>query len=364
MKYTFSARGHKNILATHKNTLEFTKDNELSLDGDCILGVKADFSLVELQKLAKGNNKLRMRISAGGVSDTVEFETNKGFSSDRELVLRYSEFSSDRTFGFRATKAANQLDRKLVENMADPAQEMTIDIESMTKVIIFDFDDTLSEFREAAEGAHKKISELMLERHNVYEPTTMKIMYDVDRMFSINGIHGKPLMFDRHNWFKEYFNRIGIDARPEEIDEMVRVYWETVNSAARPLPGAIETLNSLKRSYKIAAITNSDGEKKIKMERAERTGLMKLFDLFMTSDETGINKPDMTFYSKIFSTFGVKADECVMVGDNPEGDLKLAKELGMTTVWIRHGHWPQVFKTKPEYADHEITELSQLLGML
>ena len=45
MIYKFNAYGHPNILGTHKTTFEFTKDNELTLNGDCIVGVKADFEL-------------------------------------------------------------------------------------------------------------------------------------------------------------------------------------------------------------------------------------------------------------------------------------------------------------------------------
>ena len=45
MSYSFTAYGHKNILATHKTTIEFTKDKELSLKGNCIVGVRADFDL-------------------------------------------------------------------------------------------------------------------------------------------------------------------------------------------------------------------------------------------------------------------------------------------------------------------------------
>ena len=42
-KYNFTVRGHNNVLALHKNTVEFTKDKELTLNGDCILGVDANF---------------------------------------------------------------------------------------------------------------------------------------------------------------------------------------------------------------------------------------------------------------------------------------------------------------------------------
>ena len=44
--FQFPCYGHENILSTHKTTIEFTKDSELTLDGDCILGIKADFNSI------------------------------------------------------------------------------------------------------------------------------------------------------------------------------------------------------------------------------------------------------------------------------------------------------------------------------
>ena len=55
MIYKFSAYGHENILGTNKKTFEFTKDRDLSLKGDCIVGVNADFDLEKLKEFIKQN---------------------------------------------------------------------------------------------------------------------------------------------------------------------------------------------------------------------------------------------------------------------------------------------------------------------
>ena len=65
MDCKFKAYGHPNITAKHKTTLEFTKDENLSLRGDCIVGVKADFSLSEIKKFIKSllSKKIKIVIS-------------------------------------------------------------------------------------------------------------------------------------------------------------------------------------------------------------------------------------------------------------------------------------------------------------
>ncbi|MBU1946443.1 MAG: DUF371 domain-containing protein, partial [Nanoarchaeota archaeon] len=112
MEYRFTAFGHENVTGKHKNTLEFTKDKELRLEGDCILGVKADFNLFRLRKIVEKGVKLKMVISADGVSDFVVFEPNPDFNDSHEIVVRKSEFNSKRTFGVRADKACAELKRE------------------------------------------------------------------------------------------------------------------------------------------------------------------------------------------------------------------------------------------------------------
>ncbi|MAG15928.1 hypothetical protein CMO88_02610 [Candidatus Woesearchaeota archaeon] len=118
MIYSFNIFGHKNILSTHKNTVEFTKERELTKNGDCIVGVKADFELSKLKQFLKFE-KVKITIKVDDVSDTITAVPNKDFASNHELVIRLSDFSSERTFAIRADKAADDLNKKLVTALKD-----------------------------------------------------------------------------------------------------------------------------------------------------------------------------------------------------------------------------------------------------
>ena len=136
MGYSFFAYGHKNILATHKTTIEFTKDRELSLRGNCILGVNADFNLIELKKSMKTiinesksiKNKIKMIINLDGISDEIIAELNPDFDDDKEIVIRMGEFKSKRTLGIRADKAAAHIKRELAEKLKNPEQKIMVSI--------------------------------------------------------------------------------------------------------------------------------------------------------------------------------------------------------------------------------------------
>ena len=134
MQYKFRAYGHPNILGTHKTTLEFTKDSELTLKGDCIIGVNADFDLKKLKNFIKKikSAKLTIKIDADGgkISDTIAAEINKDFKNKNEFVVRKSEFISERTFAIRANKSAFQIKRKLISYLSEEGGKILIEIKS------------------------------------------------------------------------------------------------------------------------------------------------------------------------------------------------------------------------------------------
>ena len=139
MIYKFKAYGHPNITAKHKTTLEFTKDKELSLRGDCIIGVRADFNLqliknfisqlkknkikiiIELEKpplkkTIKKNSLLKNKNNQK-IKEEIKAEVNPDFNSDKEMVIRKSDFVDERTFVVRSDKGAFELRREFIEHL-------------------------------------------------------------------------------------------------------------------------------------------------------------------------------------------------------------------------------------------------------
>lgn len=119
------ARGHANIRATHGKTLEVTKETHLTPRGDCIIAVGADRGLGELEgefknALRNPNAVLEMTIECGGLEDKVTAYGHPKLTLNHptDMVVRKSEFVCDRTLAVRADKAAADLNRKLVEKLA------------------------------------------------------------------------------------------------------------------------------------------------------------------------------------------------------------------------------------------------------
>jgi len=125
--------GHENMMATHKTTLEFTKDTHLSKKGDCIVAVAADKALADLsaelkENLRKPHAKLTILIEADGVSDQVNAHGSPQLilTHPTDMVIRKSDYICNQTLAVRADKAAQDLSKALVEKLKTPQQKVKI----------------------------------------------------------------------------------------------------------------------------------------------------------------------------------------------------------------------------------------------
>ena len=107
----FVAYGHENVLGKHKTTLEFTKDDFLTKQGDCILGIKLDKIPFAM------SGKIKIILKVDDLEDEITCVANKNFKDDNEFVIRKSDFLDDRTFATNANKAATDIKREIVEEL-------------------------------------------------------------------------------------------------------------------------------------------------------------------------------------------------------------------------------------------------------
>ncbi len=135
IKESFFVYGHENVLSTHATTLEFTKDSELSLKGDCILGVCATKSLCDFsdefkKKIRDDKAKVSVEIEAGGVKDVVSGlgHPDLTLSDGEDIVIRKSGFVCGRTLCVHADKAAADVDKRIVECLKKSGSKATVTI--------------------------------------------------------------------------------------------------------------------------------------------------------------------------------------------------------------------------------------------
>ncbi|RLG71045.1 MAG: DUF371 domain-containing protein [Methanobacteriota archaeon] len=116
----FHAFGHPNVRATHPTTLALTRAEELSLRGDCIVGVRADKACADVspstRRFLRGGNKVLLEFIVGGVKDVLVGYGHPDLTleSDEDVVIRKSRYVCGRTLVVGADKGAADLSRRLV----------------------------------------------------------------------------------------------------------------------------------------------------------------------------------------------------------------------------------------------------------
>jgi len=71
-------------------------------------------------------------------------------------------------------------------------------------------------------------------------------------------------------------------------------------------------------------------------------------------------KPSQLPFQAALRKLSLKAEECLMVGDRPERDIKGAQSLGMLTCFARYGNGSHGISG----ADYEIDDIDKLLDIV
>uniref|UniRef100_A0A7J2TJJ6 DUF371 domain-containing protein n=1 Tax=Archaeoglobus fulgidus TaxID=2234 RepID=A0A7J2TJJ6_ARCFL len=134
MIFEVIAFGHKNITARHYNTLQVTKDREISKRADCVIGVKASMSASEIPEKAKAilrdgrRIKVEIFLPDYGIRDFLfGFGSEKlSLTHERDIVIRKSRFICGRTVLISASKSALEISREIVKLLKDEKTEVRL----------------------------------------------------------------------------------------------------------------------------------------------------------------------------------------------------------------------------------------------
>lgn len=227
------------------------------------------------------------------------------------------------------------------------------------KAVIFDFGQTLVDsadgFRSAEREAQEKIFAALkgVERHRFME------IYR-----RVRKAHHDQSRLSRLGIWKAVCKELARNIDERKLVEWEGEYWQRVNASTRVFPEAQETLEALKATYRLALISNTQGEAGGGSHRlSEFHDLERLFERIVIAGENGIPaKPDPQPFTLCLRQLGLDAGDCIYVGDDYRIDVCGSRDAGMNPVWLKHHsvsrHWPDVETNVPV-----ITSLDELLSL-
>ena len=182
----------------------------------------------------------------------------------------------------------------------------------MIKRIIFDIDDTLILFPKEFETGYKEV----LKKHNLniepielykiigeYETSGRYKYYNIDKLLGLIN------------------ERLSINLSKDFVDDFFNMYNKLITPVSKDV---IDTLKYLKSKYELVTLSNWFTESQ--KERLKCAGILKYFDKVYGTDIVPMKPLKESFLSVIGDN---SVDECLMIGDNFDIDIKVPMDFGM-----------------------------------
>jgi HAD superfamily hydrolase (TIGR01549 family) len=128
-----------------------------------------------------------------------------------------------------------------------------------------------------------------------------------------------------------------LKGRRRSFDDVYAAFldeWGRRRPAIRLMPGLADEVRSLSRDFK-PGILGQYGREVLDLLREH--SLLDCFAYTYTQDDFNLTKPDPRYYEQVLEKCGVRAGECIMVGDRIDKDIVPARQVGMKTIRIRVG---------------------------
>lgn len=150
------------------------------------------------------------------------------------------------------------------------------------------------------------------------------------RRYRDDAAHLPVQNVDRQYWITYYQTLLGASDDEALVSELVAATQKSSNWSY-VLPHTREQLMKLKRKYRLAVISNSDGG----ISKAfEQVGLADCFEAIIDSGNVGHQKPSPLIFKAALNSLRVSAGESVYVGDVYSIDYLGATAMGMKAVLI------------------------------
>ncbi len=127
------------------------------------------------------------------------------------------------------------------------------------------------------------------------------------------------------------FRELGIND-PELTQRVGDLYLHAAPKKTNLFPGVHDTLQYLGNRYKLYILTNGFAE--IQIQKINNCGLQKYFTKLFMAEMVGFQKPDRRFFEYAIKSVHAHKQECLMIGDDPEADIRGGQNAGIDQVFF------------------------------
>lgn len=235
----------------------------------------------------------------------------------------------------------------------------------MIRAVVFDFGQTLVD---SAEGFRRAEKEAQAKARRALGLTDGEAFLAVYR--EIRSRFHAQSDFSRKRILAEVFRHHGRTPDQPLLERWEAEYWESVKALTRLFPEAEAVLSALAKRYRLALITNAQGQTEDGRHRlGNYPELVRFFEVMIVAGEGGVpTKPAPEPFTLCLDRLGILPEEAVYVGDDWRIDVLGSRAVGMHPVWLRHRlltrNWPLVEEKGVPVIDslEGLLEIEQLLS--
>jgi putative hydrolase of the HAD superfamily len=221
------------------------------------------------------------------------------------------------------------------------------------QAIVFDLDDTLYSERDYVLSGFAAVA------------NWASVNLGIERDRGYNTLFDLYTTGVRNNTFNQWLVLHQIE-NPAIVTKLLDVYREHLPIIS-PFGESIDLLTKLTKSYKIGLV--SDGYLQVQQRKWAALGLNNFFDAVVFSDSLGREnwKPSTAPFKLVLERLNIVPEFSVYIGDNPRKDFFGARQLGMSTIWVKRSdsEYGELQPPGSEYhPDLTIDSLSQVLELV
>lgn len=201
----------------------------------------------------------------------------------------------------------------------------------MLKAVIFDIDNTLYDYDAVNEKAITYAGDWFCEELNISYEKFFNA-FAKSRLLTKTELAGCASQHNRIIYFQKTSELLGVNPIEYSL-ELYEKYWGYILDNMQLENGTGRLFERLKHSgIKIAVCT--DLTTHIQHRKLRKLGIADYIDVFVSSEEAGVEKPDIRIFDLVVNKLGIYPNEALHIGDSYEKDVAGAAGAGIYPVWF------------------------------
>ena len=162
--------------------------------------------------------------------------------------------------------------------------------------------------------------------------------------------------------FEKLYKEKNVEPDEELLIYTCKMFRVASTDWLKVYPGAVELIKKLKKKGKVYILSNA--QRQFTQYELNALGISSLFDGVLISSDAGFAKPDVEFFKKLETEFGVDFSESLMIGNDSKNDIEGAKAVVMDTFYVRSAISPENDPTPDATYTLEEPDLGEVMDIL